>query len=62
MGPIEDQFMPKNPNEPDDTYEPDSGGGRIGNRPGRDSRKREWHEDEFFGGAMDDDGDGYADR
>jgi len=63
-GPIEDRFKPQDPNA--DDFDSDSGNrfgsGRVGNRPGRDSRKREWHEDEFFGGAMDDDGDGFADR
>jgi hypothetical protein len=34
---------------------------RIGNRDARDSRRREWNEDELFGGMLDDNGDGYPD-
>ncbi|TVR21613.1 MAG: hypothetical protein EA396_07765 [Anaerolineaceae bacterium] len=36
---------------PSRAHKPDSDGDdRIGNRPRRDSRKREWNEDEIFGG------------
>ncbi|PJF23438.1 MAG: hypothetical protein CUN56_00885 [Phototrophicales bacterium] len=33
----------------------------LSRRPTRDTRRREHHDDEIFGGILDDDGDGYID-
>ncbi len=48
-GGISDRYQIRGPRR----QSPGPDAGSIGNRPTRDSRKREWNEDEIFGGMFD---------